>query len=182
MKIIAYDATDHSAAGKTWPIGAHLYKKAGKADIAIPARTLRDVFDALPDEKITQLEFWCHGAPGMISFCGRRYFTGDIFAPMTFLGEHYSVDLIWFRSCSTFAGMAGQAFASTVSRSVPATVAGHTHKIAGLQAGLHTLTPGQIPYWDPLEGATRKQTGGQWSRPWSPNVITAWCNQVPENW
>ena len=74
--------------------------------------------------------------------------------------------LFWFRTCETFAGAEGHAFARAWTRFFRARAAGHTFIIGPLQSGLHVLAPGEEPSWPEDEG------GHVWSSPRAPSTIT----------
>ena len=177
--VIVFDDTERSFVGDSWRMGAKAYVRAGKAFAVLPLKDFSDIARG----RVTldgdyAVEFWCHGAPGMISWYRRPFRSGDV----SRAAEKMRVNRIWFRSCSTFAGSIGHHFAANVAEHAGCTVAGHTHLIGPLQSGLHTLEPGQPPYWSMNEGQKGNRTGGKWSSPWAPNTITAWRNDIPSAW
>jgi hypothetical protein len=88
---------------------------------------------------------------------------------------------LWFRTCSTFQGAAGQSFAEAVSRHTGARVAAHTFIIGPWQSGLRTLRPGQAPTWSRDEGRD-KDGRALWSGPLQPRTVTCLHASIPKGW
>ena len=68
---------------------------------------------------------------------------------------------VYYRSCETFQGKKGKAFARAAATFWRSKVIGHTHVIGLSQPGKQTLKPGQKPTWSDKAG-----TGGGKSKHW----------------
>lgn len=130
-----------------------------------------------------QVQFWCHGRPGQV-LIGQttltKNCTADEWATLKDLSEVIPRDcMVWFRSCSTFAGPAGKEFANWIAATLACHVAGFTYTIWFFQSGLRCVGwVGQARFpndvqivpadWSALEGGT-----GVLSWPWKPRTISA---------
>jgi hypothetical protein len=151
LRVIALDPTDRWLS-PVWKLGAWLYCLFGLADLYVHAKTVEELVQKLPDsEKIFELQFWCHGAPGGIGW--NRQFCNEnslLFAkPLTIPNG-----LVWFRACSVVAGHPGREFVRVLGNKLQARIAAHTHIIGqwGMQSGLRVYDP-QNPRmdWSPWE-------------------------------
>jgi len=143
-----------------WTVGGRLYRALRWVDECKGFSNWTEALEWLanvhPEEKITQIQVWGHGAPGR-SWMGKTQVNAKSFQ------EHGAVleaiknrmdsnSVIWFRNCGVFAGNKGQHFAKEWARNMNCVIAAHTYIIGIFQAGLNTLRPGQEPLWSPLEG------------------------------
>lgn len=194
IKLVLYDKTDKGAAGGWWPPGVRAFKALGMITDGHGVGSWTEALDwlymqtALAEEAgqpITQIEFWGHGSPGRAWIKSDKLSVGSIknHMPRTRrIKPHLRDCTFWLRTCSSFAGTPGHAFARSMSDYLGCTVAGHTHVIGPLQSGLHTLRSGETPDWSTEEGQKNGRIGKAFSYPWSPNTIPAWVNRIPETW
>jgi hypothetical protein len=141
--------------------------------------------------KIAQIQYWGHGSPGRVLMNRKALNQGSFF------GEHAAAlrklasrltpeSLVWFRTCSTFAGDPGRRFAQVWSQALGCQVAAHTHLVGFWQSGLHSIAPGDLPHWPAAEGieagTAAEPTKLKWSAPWIPNTITCLGGSVPKGW
>jgi len=63
---------------------------------------------------------------------------------------------VYYRSCETFQGKAGKAFAKTAADFWGAKVIGHTHVIGLSQPGKESVEPGEEPDWDDSQGVNEE--------------------------
>ena len=187
-RIVFYDAADKSFASKFWRPGGKLYKAAGMTDEVIGVGSWRSLFQGLgqrPSESVSQVEVWCHGMPGRAYIDGktlRLNGKGHLhFTPYCHLAWVYNAmaadGVFWLRSCYSFAGPIGKAFAEQLASETGCTAAGHTHLIGPWQAGFRAVAEGGKADWSAKEGGL-----GQKSYPWSPRCIPAWVNKIPTEW
>lgn len=132
-------------------------------------------------EPITEIQYWGHGGPGY-AHVGSK----SINQHMDRLFELRSVlapdCLFWLRTCSSFRGEAGQEFARRLTDALGCRVAAHTYKIGfPYHSGLHSLMPGQDPYW-PLREGEKKNGTTKWSQPFAPNTINMFQGDLPEGY
>jgi len=184
MKIIVFDTTEGWLT-LTWRIGAWLYCALGWADEYYSGPDLKEVLDRLPAaDDIHEIQFWCHGWAGYI-YWNKHFFNQKFFKePLTRPGG-----VLWFRSCSTIAGISGRTFAQAVAEKCQCKVAAHTYLVGqwGLQSGLRVYDP-QEPAWDwpldegiiegPLEAPNKFKSSGFFK----PRTITVLTHSIPENW
>ena len=69
---------------------------------------------------------------------------------------------IYYRSCETFQGRTGKAFASAAANFWRSKVIGHTYVIGLSQPGKKTLKPGQRPSWSDAEGTGAGSKNKHW--------------------
>ena len=75
-----------------------------------------------------EVQFWGHGAPG-VACIGSDYLSCDtLFRPewQALRGKFKGNGVWWFRTCSTFSGDRGRAFAAAFGDLLGIRVAGHT--------------------------------------------------------
>lgn len=182
MKIILLDSTDKWLS-PIWRLGAWLYCALGWADDYLAGPDLEKLFTKLPvAEDIDEIQFWCHGWAGYICW-NRHFLKSDFFKrPLTRSGG-----LLWFRSCSTIAGVSGRNFAKDVAETCQCKVAAHTYLIGqwGMQSGLRVYDP-QEPSWDwpleegilegPIEAPTKFESSGFFK----PSTVSALTASIPK--
>lgn len=181
----------------SWFAGGTLYRWMGELDDYHGFDTWEAALTWLaeyePEKRIEQIQFWGHGSPGAVWMRDK-----PLFAPTPALdtvegkllrriaARLTPSALLWFRTCSTFAGVRGHAFAQIWSETLKCRVAGFTHVIGPWQSGLHVAVPGQSPAWPTsegiLEGAPEQPTKLKWSKPWCPRTVTCLTSRVPEGW
>lgn len=145
-----------------------------------------------PEHSIKEIQFWGHGSPGR-AWIHNRPLTASSFEhkphrdPLMRIKTRLTEDsLIWFRTCSTFAGTRGHAFAKTWADNLGCRIAAHTHIIGLWQGGLHSIKPNENPQWPDTEGikdgTPDKIKSMLWSRPWTPNTIFGLRSTLPKGW
>ena len=193
MRLLVYDKTCVRERGRIspiWSLGARFYERLGRIDAATGVSSWSEAFDWLAshDEPIEEIQYWGHGK------WGRALVDDDVFDATAITGAHRRAlesvrerlapdALVWFRTCETFGAHAGHDFAQRLADFLGARVAGHTYVIAFHQSGLHGLAPGMRPDWSVdeglLEGTAHDPQRARWSKPWSPNTVTALTGRVP---
>lgn len=145
------------------------------------------------DDRISEIQYWGHGSPGFV-WMKREALThysptadSAVGHALRQIASRLTPDaLIWFRTCSTFAGENGHRFAKAWAGGMKCRVAAHTHVIGPFQSGLHSIRPGEHPSWNASEGlktsapATGKHL--KWSSPWAPNTVTCLHSSFPSSW
>lgn len=144
------------------------------------------------DRPIQQLQVWGHGSPGRSWFSGEPIHKSSVtYGPhsenLQKIASRMTDDgLIWFRNCSVFAGTRGREFGKAWAKNMDCRIAAHTYIIGPFQSGLHCLSPGQEPAWDPMEGIAAgtpdRPTKLKNSLPWSPNTTFMLSSDVPQGW
>jgi hypothetical protein len=165
----------------TWWLGGHLYRALGRLDAWAGFDRWADALGWLSDQSlrrgrpIGEIQYWGHGHPGLVRMAKERLDLSaleeghPLFQPLCRVRDRLAPGggaLFWFRTCETFAGAEGHAFARRWTRFFGARAAGHTFIIGPWQSGLHQLAPGQEPDWPADEG------GHVWSSPRAPSTIT----------
>jgi len=180
----------------TWTAGGRLFRALNRIDFCQGFDNWYEAWmwlaNVCPEEKISEIRYWGHGGPGRV-WMGNESL--GPYAPVTSkykslisrVQKRLTDDaLIWFRTCSTFGADAGRVFAQNWAMNMNCRVAGHTHAIGFLQAGLHSLKPGDEPYWIYDEGIEQgtaekpKKMSGSWLS--SPNLITCLHGEIPNDW
>lgn len=178
-----------------WEAGAKLYKAIGRFDYVIGVSSWDEAFNWLANVGMTEskhlkeVQYWGHGSPGQL-WIGTRKVSWTMFRDLQdensdlskFIGRLREDSLVWFRCCAVFHGAHGQRFAKYCVKHFGCDVAAHTYIIGWWQGGLHILSPGQEPMWDPKEGLTKKNGKPKikWSRFYSPNTISMMTSHFPE--
>lgn len=200
LRLVVYDATGHGRAAvqplltRSWRIGVELYRhypQGMRADATFGATSWTDAVAWLasvePGQVIDEIQYWGHGLPG------RLFVAGEVLTAHQLTSSALSDDwravaarlsptsLVWWRTCSAFAGQTGQTLASTMAAFFNCRVAGHTYVIGPLQSGLHSVRPQQPPTWSITEGFGVDGTALT-STPWAPNTITCLHGAVPVGW
>lgn len=178
----------------SWIAGGLLYRGRARADRAVGVTSwteaLRTVVDAPGSEMVSEVQYWGHGKWGRAlvrdDVWDRRAF--DPGHPLSPLLHAFAARLapdacVWFRTCESFGGDEGHAFARELAEFLGARVAGHTFIIGPWQSGLHSLSPGDRPTWSSTEGievgSAARPVRAQWSRPDRPNTITCLHDTIP---
>jgi len=177
----------------SWFAGGHLYRHLGRIDDYFGAGSWQEAFEylAIDDTPVSQIQYWGHGSPGR-AFLDKEFISKDVCNGrygqlLERIKRRLTKDaVIWFRTCATFGGRPGVEFAQGLADDMECRIAGHTFNIGPIQAGLHTLGPGEGPIWDESEGIDlgmarkpRKMKSSKWS---SPNRVTFLHSQIPDGW
>lgn len=195
MRLLVYDRTCVRRRGRLSPIwraGAALYRRLGRIDAAHGVASWDEALAWLAaHEQIEEIQYWGHGK------WGRALVDDDALDAASLAGRHARGlaavrerlapgALVWLRTCEAFGAHAGHDFAQRLADTLGARVAGHTYVIAYHQSGLHGLSPGMRPDWSPeeglLEGTAAAPERARWSKPWSPNTVTALTGAIPAAW
>ena len=182
MRVVVYDRTDRLAAA--WAPGSVLYRALRRVDAVKGVSSWNEAIAwlATRPERISEIQYWGHGKWGRVLVDGEPFdasqlarFAGvrDVLAPDA---------LVWFRTCETFGGKVGIAFAERLADYLGARVAGHTYVIGYHQSGLHALYPGGSADWSCDEGIVPGQNNAKWSGRREPNTITCLHNSIPSAW
>jgi hypothetical protein len=196
VRLLIYDRTCGGRAGlpglsHAWGAGRHLYRGLGRIDAGFGAGSWSEALDWLASARapraISEIQFWGHGR------FGQALIAGEELDPRALAPGHPLHDrlarvrdrmlrgndgLWWFRTCETFGGGAGHAFARAWTGYFGCRAAGHTHVIGVWQSGLHSLLPGAEPHWSVDEGMTATATALP-SRPGAPNTIHFLTGRIP---
>lgn len=197
LRLMIYDRTCTRGLGPlglthAWVAGGRLYSALGRFDAWSGVASWGEGLDWLagvePGRPLAEIQYWGHGLPGVVLVGSEVLSAGSLAGPLApeLDGVRRRLapgGLWWFRTCSTFAGARGHAFASAWARYFSCDVAGHTHVIGPWQSGLHRLAPGAEPRWSVDEGAMPGASGRQASSaPWLPNTIHCLQGEVPGGW
>lgn len=147
-----------------WAAGGHLYRWLGRVDAWTGAASwdeaLAFLTSARAPARVDDVQIWAHGHPGGARMRddvldvgalspGHRLHAGLLALRARLSGPEA---LVWFRTCETFAGDAGQRFARGLADLLGCRVAGHTRVIGVRQPGLYVVGPEQDGPWS-HEGA-----------------------------
>jgi hypothetical protein len=184
------DGTAHGTGGLTrwWRLGAVMHRVVRHAHATTGASSWTQALSWATSiarergRRIGELQIWGHGGWGYMGLGQSRL---DLEAltkrsPLAdsidaFRAELSNDALFWVRCCSAFGAAPGRAFAPALADRLSARVAGHTFIIGGFQSGAHSLSPGDLPTWDPEEGVERLANGTAVARDSSltaPNTLT----------
>ena len=179
-----------------WTAGGRLYRWLRWLDVCKGFSTWTSALEWLatyaPTRRISSIQYWGHGSPGRAWMLkDREYLRAS--SPMTGPYADYlqaikarltPQSLIWFRCCSVFCGLRGQDFALTWANQMECRIAAHTYTIGAWQSGLHTIAPGGIPSWDPMEGVKRgtpdRVLETKWSKRTEPNTVFMLTGRTPQ--
>jgi hypothetical protein len=196
LRLLIYDRTQAERPprllGLSWRVGARLYEAQGWLDASCGARSLEEALDFLAraERPIAEIQFWGHGKWGRV-LIERESLDRSALAPghrlrpkLDAVRERLAPDaLIWFRTCETFGARAGHDFARALADFTGARVAGHTFVIGYFQSGLHALSPGDVPSWEPAEGlaagSAEHPERALASGPGRPNTVTCFTERLP---
>lgn len=181
----------------SWWAGGQLYKFFRKIDVCVGVESWDEALDWLinvePTKKIEMIQFWGHGSPGAIYINGEVLNTNalrtnnPLYSKMIKVRSRLAKDAtIWLRACSVFQGTRGAFFSKRWAQFFGCKIAAHTFVIGPWQSGLHTLVPGQEPYWPLDEGVAQDNgysgSGSQMSGPFKPNTIFCLRGDIPKDW
>lgn len=187
----------------SWFAGGALYKCLRQLDACRGfdnwPDALRWVADYRPSEPIDELQYWGHGSPGYVWMRtdaltahspDRQLWSANYGVQIDVMRltrrRLHKDSLIWFRTCSTFAGESGHQFAKSWANTMGCRIAGYTHIIGPWQSGLHSIRPGEEPSWSLdegiLEGTPAEPKKMKTSAPWAKNTINCLRSKVPEGW
>lgn len=175
-RVVIFDATDRSVVPElsdSWRAAARAFRAVRRFDEVIEATSWEQALAPLRGRTVREVQFWGHGRPGA-ALIGRQPL------PLDALVSLHITELLWLRVCAAFHGSIGKTYAKRLLGAVGCRVAAHTFNIGPLQSGLHTLAPGDWPYWSASEGADRSGILG--SALWHPNTITCLHSSVPAGW
>jgi hypothetical protein len=180
----------------SWFAGGKLYRVFRWVDKCKGVGSWEEALDWMIEQGkesgISQIQYWGHGSRGNV-WIGREPLnlrtlkaSHKLYDKWAELRTHLTDDaLIWFRTCSTYNGELGHVFAQKFTDFMGCKTAAHTFIIGPWQGGLHTLEPGEEPYWDVKEGLV-EQSDGTWkskmSWPGDPNTIFCLKGSIPEGW
>lgn len=171
MRVLIYDATETRMVGKSWALGAKLFKRHFNCICAASSwAEAASVVSCVP--VVDELQYWGHGYPGAPILNDEPMTVEFVDA----LAAKVTPDsLVWFRVCSAFSGPRGIAFAQDMVEELGCRVASYTRDIGFYQSGLYSIRPGLGARWDP-------QDNGK-SYPW-PCRHTVTCLRVsmPARW
>ena len=201
LRLLVYDNTCRGkrfGVGLThsWWLGASFYTHLKRFDAVCAAHDWAEALAFLTTfeahRAIGEIQFWGHGKwgeariaqqildisalePDHVFFPALRTLAARMDAPSA---------RFWFRTCETFGGAKGHAFAAAFSQFLGCQVAGHTYIIGPWQSGLHNLSPNEEPYWPEdegiKEGTAHAPRKAFWSNPRRPHTITCFHHRFPE--
>lgn len=193
LDIMFYDSSDWAGEELrfSWITGGKFYKLFRSVEhhdgFDSWIKALNWINSVEPDKKINSLQFWGHGSPGRVWINGEYLSARSVLASsehrahLNNLKNRLTKDsLVWFRSCNVFSGKEGKLFAKVMATALDCKIASHTFIVGPWQSGLHSISPGQEPYWGDEEGM--KDGEKLWSMPWSPNTIFCLTGKVPKGW
>lgn len=179
--------------GASWALGSRAFFGLGRYDLVVPATSWIQVADLLSTmalaEKVDEIQFWGHGTPGAPIINGEPLWRHALSPehPLHVVMEAFRDvthpdSVLWWRSCSVFAGNRGIRYAQQVANFIGCRHAGHTHIIGfPWHSGLHTVGPSEGPMWSPDEG-DGADTGRKWSNPAANHTILFWTTKIPKGW
>jgi hypothetical protein len=187
MRVTIYDKLPgHSfmqrCLGFSWFLGCWFQKLIGKVDKYYGASSWADAIDWLKAQQpalLTNIQYWGHGRPGKVMLAGRYLDIGTMVALKPCVAPN---TIIWFRTCSTFQGVPGHEFSSTLSNLLGCVVAGHTRVIGLFQGGLHTRRAGAPASWPTTEGEFKENILSNNGLIWGNNTIFCLTTDVPKGW
>lgn len=191
-----WDGFGSDALAYSWLAGGKLYRIMRSLDKVKGVSSWEEALDWIIEqgkiEPISQIQFWGHGSWGRV-WIGKQALgvktirnPGILRDKLSDVKKYLADDaLIWFRTCSTFGNTSGKTFAKEFTEWMSCKVAAHTHIVGWWQGGLHSLKPGQEPYWPDDEGVKTLSNGKQdsiWSTRKTPNTIICLNGHLPEGW
>ncbi len=177
-----------------WRAGGTLYRGLGRLDGVLGVASWNEAFDWLvysaerAQRPVGEVQFWGHGRRGRALVASESLDVRSLEAGSPHAARMAALrrvlvprSTLWFRTCETLGGAAGQRFAQEFSAFLGARVAGHTHVIGFWQSGLRTLSPGALPQWAPTEGvgAAGELAPALGSSPRLPRTIHCLQGRIP---
>lgn len=166
MRVLLVDWTENKPVGWSWKIGAFLFRR--RFDLVIKAKSwesaLAEMSQRCPPEGFKYLEFWGHGAPGLL-FIAQEHAKSKQIQDLGYMMSRGGN--IWLRTCAAMSGVWGYNFSKALANWSKCTVWGHTHGIGFFHSGLVGLAPGMKPYWSLGEGvgADGEMLWSKWDAP-----------------
>lgn len=165
----------------SWAIGCFIQRWFGPVDAYYGAASWDDALKWIltRPKPITSIQYWGHGSEGRVWLAQVSVPAEEWLKVRPQLADNPNV-LLWFRTCSTFAGKAGHEFSRRLADGLNCVIAGHTRIIGLLQGGLHTRKPHTPASW-PIEET--ELPGSKW--PYlqkGNNTITCFATRIPEGW
>jgi len=204
LRLIVYDRTCRGRGFRpglshAWEAGTRLYRALGHTTAFRGVGSWSEAFAWLaevgPGERIAEVQYWGHGKWGRALADREPLDEGSLVRDAALrpaietVARRMAPDregLWWFRTCETFGGQAGQAFATAWAETLGCRVAAHTFVIGALQSGLHSLLPGEPPSWSPQEGiAEGSPTAPKRALPssvFAPHTISCLHTAVPSGY
>lgn len=204
LRLMVYDRTCRGKVARpglshAWWAGAQLYRSMGRLHAYRGVDTWEEALTWLAefraDQPLAEVQYWGHGKWGSArvrdQVLDRQALEADhpLHGPLAAVRDRLlpgDQGLWWFRTCETFGARPGQRFATELSEFLGSRVAGHTFIIGHIQSGLHSLLPGQRPYWSEHEGLREGSADdpqrAYWSRWRAPNTITCLRSDVPKGY
>lgn len=199
QRLMIYDQSCTSGYGPfglthSWIAGGVLYRSLNRLDDCRGVdnwdQALRWLVRKGKERPISEVQVWSHGKWGEVLL------DGDVFDETVFFQDHPLYDgvvalkrvlapdaLLWFRTCETFGATRGHSFAEAVTTFFDCRAAGHTFIIGPWQSGLHSLSPGEVPQWNPaeglIEGTPDTPVRAEWSTRTAPNTIHCLQGAIP---
>jgi hypothetical protein len=188
LRLMVYDRTCTRLPGLSyiWRAGSQLYRALDRLDASHGVASWSEALDWLAavraGEPIGEIQFWGHGQWGCARVAEERLDRSALVLEHPHHQRLHAIrqrmtsqSLWWFRTCETFGGAEGHAFARDWTNFFGCRAAGHTYVIGFWQSGLHVLQPGEAPSWSVREGfdpvhPDRGTALG--SSPLEPNTIT----------
>jgi hypothetical protein len=178
MRVFVYDDTQ-GWLSTTFLFGSALRSLRPGKDVILKIRSWDEMIEMLklarekhgPAERV---EYWGHGASGGVQ-CNDKWLWGPTMRGSNTVPRVCAVldevrhilrdenALWWWRTCNTFWGEAGRAFAEMCVDSLGCKTAGFTRVIGPWQSELRIAEPGAKPSWD--------DAGGGWSWPWHRDAV-----------
>ena len=183
LNFVLYDRGAAGLPGFAWKI----YSKLRVGWVSLGVTSWKEAYQKIIEKLVAarmggskvgigNLQIWAHGRPGQCVIGGDSI---DVVGNPLY---HFLTreSLVWFRTCSTFFGDAGDRFAEAAANNLGCVVAGHTRVIAfPWQSGLYSLRPKQPLYWPTDRG---KDWERMVSSMFEPRTIFAGRMSIPKGW
>ena len=153
--LVVYDTTEtgYPFLSTFWAAGS-LVNKAKDLPCSSWGQAYSKIKAAIPlrhpsqDPPVVNLEVWSHGNDGVSLINGQ---TVDLAKLAAALGRIDPASTVWFRSCETFRGRDGKAFAKEARDTLGCVVVGHTKVISWpnplFQRSICALRQDEEPWW-----------------------------------